>query len=196
MFHTTKVSIEIFRWIRTSRISLFFVFLLIPTLPLLGCYGEFALTKQLYEFNGDISTNGFIQSLVMWVLSFFFIYSIAILVDAAILNLIEFWTGDNPALVKSTFQNPDGSQVVMTPLNEGKDLQVDMVRDGEVFDSRQMIRTSSTHFDIFNREGQLVGGVDRTTDGGLVLTRTDNSKQFRLSPGDIEGFKGRILTSM
>ncbi|MBK7496350.1 MAG: DUF3332 family protein [Candidatus Omnitrophica bacterium] len=196
MFHTTRKPGEFWGWIRSSRISLFFVFLLIPTLPMLGCYGEFVLTKQLYEFNGDISTNGFVQSLVMWVLSCFFIYSIAVVVDAAILNLIEFWTGDNPALAKSTFQNPDGSQVVMTPLNEGKDLQVDMVRDGKVYDSRQMIRTSSTHFDIYNNEGQMVGGVDRGTDGGLTLTRSDNSKQYHLSPEDIQGFKGKVLASM
>ena len=178
-----------FRWIRKSRISLFFVLLLIPTLPLLGCYGEFALTKELYRFNGDIHPNSFVQSLVMWALALLWVYSIAILVDVVILNLIEFWTGDNPMLAQATYTNPDGSQVVMTPSSDGKEMRVEVMRDGTMVDTRRIVRTSATHFDVLDSQGALVGGVDRTQQGGLEFTRPGSDRRAVLTPEMISQFR-------
>ena len=177
------------RWIRTSPISLFIVFSLIAILPLLGCYGEFALTKSVYRFNGDISPDSFIQSAVLWVLAFFWIYGIAALVDVVIFNLIEFWSGDNPMTAKTTFSNPDGSQVVMTPSSDGKEVQVDVVRDGETIDTRRIIRTSATHFDVMDLKGVLVGGVDRNSEGGLEFSRPGTENKAVLTPEMISQFK-------
>lgn len=177
------------RWIRTSPISLFIVFSLITILPLLGCYGEFALTKSVYRFNGDISPDSFIQSAVLWVLAFFFIYEVAIVVDVVIFNLIEFWSGDNPMTAKTTFSNPDGSQVVMTPSSDGKEVQVDVVRDGEMIDTRKIVRTSATHFDVMDSKGVLVGGVDRNSEGGLEFSRPGTENKAVLTPEMISQFK-------
>ncbi len=189
MPHTPLFLSGLFRWIRTSPVSILIAFCLMAILPLLGCYGEFALTKEVYQFNGDISPYGFLQSVVMWVLGWFVIYPIAIFVDVVILNLIEFWSGENPLTAKATFDNPDGSQVVMTPSQDGNEIQVDVVRDGETIETRKMVRTSATHCDVFDSKGVLVGGVERNTQGGLEFSRPGNERRTVLTPDMISQFK-------
>jgi len=44
----------------------------------------------------------FVQSLLMWAMMIIPIYELATLVDVAILNLIEFWTNDNPLAMSDT----------------------------------------------------------------------------------------------
>jgi hypothetical protein len=70
------------------------------TLTIAGCFGNFALTRKLYEFNdglaGDDFAGKFIKSVVFWALQIVPVYGICGLVDLWILNLIEFWTGANP----------------------------------------------------------------------------------------------------
>jgi hypothetical protein len=59
-----------------------------------GCYGKFALTKKLYEFNGTIA-DPVAKSLVNAGLVIF-VYWVSGLGDWAVFNVVEFWTGKNP----------------------------------------------------------------------------------------------------
>ena len=61
-----------------------------------GCYGEFALTNIVYDWNGTVNPNKFVKSLVFFGLCIIPVYGVAVFIDAIILNLIEFWTGTNP----------------------------------------------------------------------------------------------------
>lgn len=65
-----------------------------------GCFGEFALTRKVYTWNQDLSDSKFVQTLVFYGLNIIPVYGIAGAVDFYILNLIEFWTGSNPAAMK------------------------------------------------------------------------------------------------
>ncbi len=65
-----------------------------------GCYGKFILTKKIHTWNGTVTSNKFINNLVFWGLCIIPVYSIGTLVDAVILNTIEFWTGSNPMAMK------------------------------------------------------------------------------------------------
>ena len=60
-----------------------------------GCYGSFALIKNVYDWNGSIEDK-FVRSIVFFALNVIPVYPAAALVDACILNLIEFWSGSNP----------------------------------------------------------------------------------------------------
>ncbi|MEZ4756308.1 MAG: DUF3332 family protein [Flavobacteriales bacterium] len=60
-----------------------------------GCFGEFALTRKVYEFHDGISDNKFVKSLLFWIPGGL-VYWIAGAADAVIFNLIEFWSGSNP----------------------------------------------------------------------------------------------------
>ncbi|HVG61003.1 MAG TPA: DUF3332 family protein, partial [Hyalangium sp.] len=61
-----------------------------------GCFGKFALTRAIWEFNNNVSPNKFIKWLVFLVLVVVPVYGIGTLVDALVINSIEFWTGSNP----------------------------------------------------------------------------------------------------
>jgi hypothetical protein len=61
-----------------------------------SCMGKFALLKKLYSWNESASDNKFINNLLFWILNILPVYGIVVIVDAVILNLIEFWTGANP----------------------------------------------------------------------------------------------------
>lgn len=61
-----------------------------------GCYGKFALTRKVYEINGQITNNKFVHSLVAWVFLWLPVYGLAGFADFVVLNTIEFWTGNNP----------------------------------------------------------------------------------------------------
>jgi len=78
-----------------KKLILLIVLVSLLTLSMTGCFGNFSLTKKLYQFNGSLGNN-FVNTIVMWAMYIVPVYGIAIFVDAVILNLIEFWTGSNP----------------------------------------------------------------------------------------------------
>ncbi len=71
------------------------IMLVIGTILLTGCYGNFTLTKKIYNWNGTVGDK-YIQSAVGWGMVIIPVYISATIIDAAFLNLVEFWTGDNP----------------------------------------------------------------------------------------------------
>ncbi|WP_224370318.1 DUF3332 domain-containing protein [Hyalangium versicolor] len=75
-----------------------------------GCFGKFTLTRAIWDFNKNVSPNKFIQWLVFLVLVIVPVYEIGSLVDALVINSIEFWTGQNPV---SSTDSPDGNTRVV-----------------------------------------------------------------------------------
>jgi hypothetical protein len=61
-----------------------------------GCFGKFALTRAMWDFNKNVSGNKFIQWAVFLVMIVVPVYEIGALVDALVINSLEFWTGSNP----------------------------------------------------------------------------------------------------
>ncbi len=61
-----------------------------------GCFGKFQLTRKVYDINKSVDDK-YVRSAVTWVFLIIPIYEIAALADAVVFNVIEFWTGDNPA---------------------------------------------------------------------------------------------------
>lgn len=62
---------------------------------LFGCYGNFTLTRKLYQWNGSLG-NKYVNNFVFWVCLFLPVYEIAAAADFLVLNTIEFWNGTNP----------------------------------------------------------------------------------------------------
>ncbi len=89
---------------------------LILATTLSSCYGNFSLVRLLYKFNGSIGdrntkVGGVINSIILYVLFFVQIYTLTFVVDAVVLNLIEFWTGSNPVAINNA---KGDSSVAMT----------------------------------------------------------------------------------
>lgn len=61
-----------------------------------GCYGPFALTSKLHDWNGQVSNSKFVNELVFLGLCILPAYELCVLGDGLIFNSIEFWGGSNP----------------------------------------------------------------------------------------------------
>lgn len=59
------------------------------------CTGGFTLTKKLHGFTSSLG-NKWLNWLAFLVLVIIPVYGICLLVDALVINSIEFWTGSNP----------------------------------------------------------------------------------------------------
>ena len=77
------------------RIIILLVVVSLLSVSMTGCFGKFALTRQLYTWNDSLGDK-FVETLVFWCLNFIPVYGIVSFIDFAILNLVEFWTGSNP----------------------------------------------------------------------------------------------------
>jgi hypothetical protein len=61
-----------------------------------GCYGSFSVTKKVYKWNGSVSGDKWVQSILFFGLAVFQVYSFTLFIDGIVLNTVEFWTGSNP----------------------------------------------------------------------------------------------------
>lgn len=155
--------------------------LLVTVTPLMtACYGNFPLTKFIYEFNGDIGDEmgegtgaRLIQSIVMWIFVIIPVYGIAMLADAFIFNLVEFWTGEPVELSSTTTE--DGSTVTLAP-GESDDVAVlTLERDGEVKAQHQFVRLSPEVMEVRSMEGELLGKMERAGDGRISFLDADGN---------------------
>lgn len=59
-----------------------------------GCFGRFAVTRKIYDWNEHVSGDRWVRSLVFVLI--IPIYGIVNLFDALFANVVEFWSGHNP----------------------------------------------------------------------------------------------------
>jgi len=83
-----------------------------------GCFGEFGLTRKVYEFNQGVGGK-FLNQLLFWGMCIIPVYEVAGIIDVLILNTIEFWTGSNPIAMapgetEVQYAKVDGHQFRMT----------------------------------------------------------------------------------
>jgi DNA-binding MarR family transcriptional regulator len=61
-----------------------------------GCFGKFQLTRKVYDINQSIDDK-YVRSAATWIFVIVPVYGLAALLDLIVFNVIEFWTGENPA---------------------------------------------------------------------------------------------------
>lgn len=145
-----------------------------------GCYGKFALTKKLYDWNGTLG-NKFLVWIVFIIFIIVPVYGVCTFVDGIILNLIEFWTGSNPmgggSAVSSaggeaerTVDHEDGTRTTMTRL-EGNSVRV-VRRDprGEFLDGFELVMEGENAGMMRTLDGKLLVTNERLSDGSLAVT--------------------------
>jgi hypothetical protein len=124
-----------------------------------GCFGSFGLTRKVYGFNKQVSSDKWIREIVFLVLVIVPVYGLATLADAVVFNLIEFWTGRNPVLAEDgdsqTIHTAQGSATLTRLSANAVDVSVRGV------DGREQ------HF-VLLREGDHL--VARSADGALLAT--------------------------
>ncbi len=95
-----------------------------------SCMGKFALTKNLYAWNDQVS-NKFVNEIVFvafWILP---VYEVCAIADLFVLNTIEFWSGDNPMTANTrTIDTDHGRYLVVC---DGKGYDITLETTGEKF---------------------------------------------------------------
>ncbi len=103
-----------------------------------GCFGSFALTRKLWDFNNTASKEKGIKELLFLVFVIVPVYELAALGDALIFNTVEFWGGKNPITAMKdgdrdviVQRTPDGLHIdVLEPGKAARSFDVAVHDDG------------------------------------------------------------------
>ncbi len=165
--------------------------LLVALLPMCaGCYGPFPLTRHVYRINDEVSEDKWVKSLVMWAFKIIPVYGAAVLGDVLVCNLVEFWTGK--VLVEPPESaNAGGATEHVTAnasLRIGPGQKTATLRlyalTGED-KAVQFVRVSDTICEIQGMDGELIGKVVQSDEGGLAFYDTAGRTVARCSAQEV-----------
>jgi len=158
-----------------------------------ACYGPFNLTRSLYKWNGEISGSGQVESKwmregVFLALVIIPVYEFSLLIDALLLNSIEFWGGENPVKLSDTHE--DGrTRVVrlgetiatMTAENDGNSVHVTYAKAGRVFKRGEIVKAGDSYRFVDGTGHHLYSAEMRQT-GELTILDENNRLVGEISP--------------
>jgi len=161
-----------------------------------GCIGSFTLTNKIYHWNETVTNDKYVNTALMWVLGFFTpVYAGTLLIDVAILNVIEFWTGKNPVAfsgqekLDKQVTTKDGTDRVTMGDNEitiaridgseaGKTIRVQYYPESSTFyiSDEKGVPTkvgsiSGTTLNLYAPDGKIITRSLSTQDGGLAVSQ-------------------------
>jgi hypothetical protein len=168
-----------------------------------ACFGSFALTSKLYNWNASHDDKWVQQGAFLVTGVLLPVYGVAVLADAVIFNSIEFWTGENPVQTAAAedgrriAQASQGGETVTLDLKPGDDgtpyLSLIHEVDGEVRNVLTVVREGSeTH--VLDRDGVMVLRAAHRADGGMAIHRADGSEPVVLAGADVEAFLAGMPT--
>ena len=158
---------------------------------LTGCFGKFALVRKVYGFNETIGDK-WLRSLLTFALVVIPVYGVAAFVDYVILNVIEFWTGSNPALAKlqpgetleKTTVAADGTRLQLIASDRGETLTLVVTRPGAQPETT-VLRKTASGAEARTAGGALLSSLTITEDGGAVVTDAAGAVAVRRSAADV-----------
>lgn len=135
-----------------------------------GCFGSFSLTRTIYHANnnvyasvpGDNTQRKIAQSAVMWL--FIPVYAGAGIADAAVFNVIEFWTG-NKTEISQLHQNSGKATIALEPSADGREAVMTVTRDGCVIHQARLVKISATALEVRDMNGRVRGVIIKGEDG-------------------------------
>lgn len=155
-----------------------------------GCYGKFALTKKIYDWNGSLG-NKFVVSLVMFIFFVVPVYAIAGFVDWILINVIEFWTGNNPAAWNETetqerlVERDDGTKVKMTLSDRGATMRVEIAAPGQEVKVMVLHRTADG-LEASDASGAVVASASFEGSGALRVRDAAGRVMEEKNAGQVE----------
>jgi len=153
-----------------------------------GCYGRFEVTRSLHHWNGHVTDNGFVNSIIMILISP--IYGLTIVVDAIVVNTIDYWNGQT-IHVAQTFEQPDGSTVVLAPGADDHNVVMTYYKDDTLIATRHMARDTSGTTTITDENGRVLSRVTPDGHQGFRFTDADDNPMGTLSAAQIAELRAR-----
>jgi len=137
-----------------------------------GCFGKFALTRKVYQWNesiaGDDLGGKFVKTLVMYGLFIVPVYEVAGTIDFIILNLIEFWTGSNPVAMN------DGEKEIQIIEQHGNKYEITATRNR--FEIKQLTgeKKGDIHIFAFDPDQLSWEGISNGESARLIQYEVEN----------------------
>lgn len=135
-----------------------------------GCFGRFPLTSAVYGFNQRASSNRIVQSLVLVALVVIPVYEVSMLVDALVLNVVDFLSGGSQHAATSTRTLADGSTVELRRLDTDR-VHVRRIDAQGREQSFELALAGPNAGTLRGDGGRMLGTVELLPDGRLVETR-------------------------
>ncbi len=163
-----------------------------------GCYGKFQLTRSLYEVNRSVEDK-YLRTVLTWVL--IIPYGIAGLLDFAVFNLIEFWSGENPivgAAQTRTFAAGDDKAVMTVSREEGATVATIEKYRGDRLVSALRIRddgsgpVTSTVYENGNVSATMTATPLRDGSVSVETVSAAGTETVRFSPAAVETYRARV----
>jgi hypothetical protein len=126
-----------------------------------GCFGRFALTRKVYEFNRDISSDRWVRWISFLVLSVVLIYPAGLAIDLVFANSIEFWGGVNPFAAgepTTRYAHGPNGELVAATLIEPNVVQVTITDRAGAVQTLRVVREPAS-LAAYDESGQLVARV-------------------------------------
>ena len=137
-----------------------------------GCTGKFNLTRQLYKWHTDFESK-WTDETFFAILNLTGIYPVAVVFDAFIFNVIEFWSGEryNPVRDAKVMEAEDGTQITLLTNEDGS-------------------LTVTTASGTYSLERGPEGVVAKDADGNVLLMsqRVDRHVEVRGADGAVKAF--------
>lgn len=152
----------------------------------LACFGSFNLTRKLWGFNDTVSDSKWIKWLLFLGLTIVPVYSIAALVDALVLNSVEFWSGKNPVAANEVREDTrvvEGKTVhtVMT----ARHLRIEIAEPGkdlQIFE----VSASDDGAVATDGSGKILSRLSAGDDGQVVVSDGDGRELFHRSASEVQ----------
>jgi hypothetical protein len=139
-----------------------------------GCFGSFSTTRNVYNWNRNVSNDKWVRWLVFLVIAIIPIYGIATLIDVIFSNSVEFWTGRNPmAYAPGTIKHVKGENGESAKMTFNADKSIDVVvsKPGEPDREFKLVREDAA-VSAYDQDGKLLGRVKDGLDGRPALLAT------------------------
>lgn len=138
---------------KKNKLNIIAALLLCATIMLPSCIGSFKLSNNLLDWNKRVSRSKFLNELIFIVITP--AYGVTSVVDALVLNSIEFWGGKNPVASNKT-QKVEGE-------------------NGEIY---LVKRTKNGYKVIGENKSQVEFNFDEATQTWSIASEGENTKLF------------------
>lgn len=103
------------------NISVAALLMLAATLPLQSCIGSFSLTHKVLNWNNQVGSK-FVNELVFFAFWILPVYEVTSVADLLVLNSIEFWSGNNPAMASTKVVDTEQGEYIVACDGKGYDI--------------------------------------------------------------------------
>lgn len=156
-----------------------------------GCYGPFTLTRKVYNWNGQVSSDRWIVEGVFLLCILVPVYSLSSAADAIIFNSVEFWTGKSilasghAATTKRIVRKDSETLLTRVPGPAGDELVIQQSREGQPATSLR-IRRVGNGVVAMNGDGAMLFTAKTLENGAVIVTDASGHQTAQYSDDQVK----------